>query len=81
MYPVLIVGISFACATLWLLFLVTNAPSLPDDASLAFPSSLEELKQTATLLSDLFKQVKVQTIKMLHSFKLKSISFKPFKCH
>ena len=47
----------FLSSLSWLYFLVSNAPSLPDDESLQFPSSLEELKKTANILTRLFDHV------------------------
>jgi hypothetical protein len=50
------VGI-FVAALSWLYFLASNAPSLPENESLQFPSSLEELKKTSAILTRLFDHV------------------------
>ena len=47
----------FLCALSWLYFLATNAPTLPENESLEFPSSLEDLKKTAAILTKLFDHV------------------------
>jgi hypothetical protein len=47
----------FLAALAWLYVLATNAPSLAENERLEFPSSLEDLKRTAAILSKLFNQV------------------------
>ena len=47
----------FLVALSWLYFLATNAPALPENETLQFPSSLEDLKQTAAILTRLSDHV------------------------
>ena len=47
----------FLAALSWLYFLATIAPALPENETLQFPSSLEDLKKTAAILTRLFDQV------------------------
>lgn len=47
---------AFAAALTWLYFLSTMTPTLPQNQQLQFPSSLEDLKKTAQILSSLFEQ-------------------------
>lgn len=47
----------FLAAISWLYFLATNAPSLTEDETLQFPSTLDDLKRTAEILNRLFDHV------------------------
>jgi len=49
--------LAFFASLSWLYFLASNAPELPENDKLKFPSSIGELKKVAFLLSELFQQV------------------------
>ena len=49
----------FLAALSWLYFLAKNAPTLSENEKLQFPSSVEDLKKTAEILTRLFDHVRV----------------------
>ena len=52
----------FLAAVMWLFFLATNAPSLTEDETIQFPSSLDDLKKTAVILNRLFDHVNIKIL-------------------
>jgi hypothetical protein len=75
MYRLGILILAFVASLSWLYFLASNAPELPDNDQLQFPSSLGGLKKTASLLSELFHQV---LGKFLNSFSITTDDLKNF---
>ena len=59
MYRVIGVFLIFLSALFWLYFLAKNAPTLSENERIQFPSSIEDLKKTAEILTRLFDHVRI----------------------